>query len=434
MKVFKFFRMIWMALAIGFLCITTSCDDDFDKGTETKFVEVDIVLPDGYDESSLKDGIIIFKNLSSGISNEFRYPTSSKIEILQGLYDVEFSAISTSETGNEISIKGVVRSVQILSDETLVRIKAYSNIETDDLIISEIFFTGTLQNSGNQYYGDDYIKLYNNTDHVVYADGITLFETKFLTTQKLDFNPNIMEEAVTVHALYTISGTGKEHPVNPGEYVLLADVGIDHRTVNPNSFSLEHADWEWYDVSTKPDNLDIDSPIVDNLDKWYCYTQSFWLLHNRGFKAYGIARIPIDKEQYLQDYWYTYNYELVTDAGTFPMSQSAYRLPNDWVVDVVNCSVESEWEWNVTSPILDMGWASCGKIDKDKTRYFHAVRRKLLYIKNDGTPVFKDTNNSSVDFNSHTTPSEIELQHTITGLGEQPSTIITYDGITPINM
>ena len=79
-----------------------------------------------------------------------------------------------------------------------------------------------------------------------------------------------------------------------------------------------------------------------------------------------------------------------------------------------------------------MGWAYCGTIDKDKTRYFHAVRRKLLYLREDGTPVFKDTNNSSVDFNSHVTPSEIELQHTITGLGQESSKIVTYDGITPI--
>jgi len=409
-----------------------ACDDNFSSTQITHSVDVRLDLPEDIDVDNLKDAAISFRNLSSGESTEFSYPMPDNARILSGLYDIEFSASTISSAGNLTAIKAVGRSIRILSDGSMIRLKAYCNIESDDLIISEIFFSGTLQNSGNQYYGDDYIKLYNNTDHIVYADGLTLFETKFLTTQKLDFNPDIMSEAVTVHALYIIPGTGKEHPVNPGEYVLLADVGIDHRTVNPNSFSLEHADWEWYDVSTKPNNLDIDSQCVPNLDKWYCYTLSFWLLHNRGFKAYGIARIPIDKESYLRDYWYTYDYELVTNAGTFPMSQSAYRIPNGWVVDVVNCSVESEWQWNVTSPQLDMGWTGCGTIDKDKTRYFHAVRRKLLYVKDNGQAVFKDTNNSSVDFNSHTTPSEIELQHTITGLGKEPAKIITYDGVAPI--
>ena len=409
----------------------TSCDDEF---TESNMESVEIVInyPSDIDNDEITDAFVTFRNISSGQSTEFRYPSSSPISVLPGIYDVEYSASVLSSTGNTISIKGVTRSVQIVSSGVVIRIDAYSNIVTDDLIISEVFFTGTLQNSGNQYNGDDYVKLYNNTDHVVYADGITLFETKFLTTQKLTFDPDIMDEAVTVQALYTIPGNGKEHPVNPGEYILLADVGIDHRPANPNSFSLEHANWEWYDVSTKPNNLDIDSPLVPNLDKWYCYTQSFWMLHNRGFKAFGIARIPIDRETYLKDYWYSYDYELVTNAGTFPMSQSSYKLPNEWVIDAINCSVESEWQWNVTSPKLDMGWAYCGTIDKDKTRYFHAVRRKLLYLREDGTPVFKDTNNSSVDFNSHVTPSEIELQHTITGLGQESSKIVTYDGVTPI--
>ncbi|MDE6297352.1 MAG: DUF4876 domain-containing protein, partial [Muribaculaceae bacterium] len=271
-----------------------------------------------------------------------------------------------------------------------------------------------------------------NTDHIVYADGITLFESKFITTEKYIFTPDIMEEAVTVQALYTIPGSGKEHPVNPGEYILLADVGIDHRTVNPNSFSLEHADWEWFDNSSSASNLDIDSPVVPNLDKWYCYTKSFWMLHNRGFKAFGIARIPIDKEIYLTDYRYSYDYEVVTEVGTFPMSQTAYKIPNEWVIDVVNCSVEAEWKWNVTSPALDMGYAFCGKIDKDKTRYFHAVRRKFLYLADNDRPVFSDTNNSSFDFNSHVVPSEIELQHSVLGLGKGTSNIITYDGVTPV--
>lgn len=408
-----------------------SCDDDF-KESVSYPVEIILSFPSDIQESDVREGSITFKNLSSGLSSEYRYPSGKGISVLTGLYDVEYAATVVSNEGTILTLRGVARSVQIVSSGTLIRIEAYCNLEADDLIISEVFFAGTLQNSGNQYIGDDYVKLYNNTDHVVYADGITLFESKFLTTQKLSFTPDIMNEAVTVQALYTIPGNGQEHPVDPGEYILLADIGIDHRTINPNSFSLEHADWEWYDVSTIPSNVDIDSPTVPNLDKWYCYTQSIWMLHNRGFKAYGIARIPIDREDYLKNYWYSYDYELVTNAGTFPMSQSAYKIPNEWIIDVVNCSVEAEWQWNVTSPKLDMGWTYCGTIDKDKTRYFHAVRRKLLYLREDGTPVFKDTNNSTLDFNSHTTPSEIERQHTVTGLTGETAKIITYDGITPI--
>lgn len=426
--------MIKKILVILMVAVSiVGCDDSFNDSMQTFSADIRINFPEDVNEESISDGIVSFKNLSSGQISEFAYPLSGSVSMLPGLYDVEFSASAMTPNGNKTTVRGVCRSAQLLSDNTLIQINTFCNIDSDDLIISEVFFTGTLQSSGNEYQGDDYIKLYNNTDHVVYADGITLFESKFLTSQKLSVSPDYMNEAVTVQALYTIPGNGREHPVMPGEYLLLADIGIDHRQANPNSFSLEHADWEWYDVSSAPSHLDIDAPNVPNLDKWYCYTLSFWMLHNRGYKAFGIARIPIDKESYLRDYYYTYDYELITTAGSFSMSQNAYRIPNEWVVDAVNCAVASEWQWNVTAPSLDMGWAFCGTIDKDKNRYFHAVRRKLLYIADDGRAVFKDTNNSSADFNSNVTPSEIELQHTVTGLGLPPASELTYDGITKIS-
>lgn len=417
------------------LCLAVlacACDSGFGESGAGCSFDIRISLPDEVDAENIRDASLSLKNLSNGSVATYGFPLAGDSKVLPGIYDVEFSAKATTADGRDMDVRGVARSVQIMTDNALVSIKTFCSVPTDDLIIVEIFFTGTLQPSGNPYYGDDYVKLYNNTDHVVYADGLTLFESKFLTTQKLAFTPDIMAEAVTVQALYTIPGNGSEHPVYPGEYLLLADVGIDHRQVNPCSFDLSHADWEWYDVSTVPSQLDIDSPAVPNLDKWYCYTQSFWMLHNRGFKAFGIARIPVSRESYLADYRYSYDYELVTAAGSFPMSMSAYMIPNGWVVDVVNCSVESEWQWNVTDPTLDMGWTWCGTIDADKTRYFHSVRRKLLYIETDGRAVFKDTNNSSEDFNPNVTPSEIELQGSPAGIGKGPADKETYDGIEAV--
>ena len=209
--------------------------------------------------------------------------------------------------------------------------------------------------NGSQYYGDDYVKIFNNTDHVLYADGLTFLESKFVTTQKYNYTPDIMSQAMTVQALYTIPGSGKDYPVQPGEELWIVDTGIDHRVANENSFDCSGADFEWYDVSTQPAHLDIDGPVT-NLDKWYCYTLSFFVLHNRGFRAWALARIPIEKEQYLANYSYTYNYIIIVPAGVYPMSQTAYKVPNDWIVDAVNCSVEAERVWNVTDPSLDRGW------------------------------------------------------------------------------
>ncbi len=418
-----------LALASPGLVTLTSCDDSLESSLTRADVEVALTLPEDVQPSDVTNERYAFKNVSTGTTSTFL--PSETISLLPGLYDVSYTASAPLHNGLTAELKAMRQSVVLGEGANRIVLSPVCNLPSDDLIISEIFFAGTLQTSGNVYYGDDYIKLYNNTDRVIYADGLTIFESKLSTTQKLDLTPDIMPEAMTVHALYTIPGSGREHPVAPGEYLLIADTGIDHRVINPNSFDLSGADWEWYDVSSNPSSLDIDSPSVDNLDKWYCYTLSFFVLHNRGFKAYGIARIPLDRDTYLKDYYYSYDYVLITQAGSFPMSQSAYRLPNEWIKDVVTCSVQAQYEWNVCSPALDMGWTHCGSIDHDKGRYFHAVRRKMTGLTEDGRPILKDTNNSTEDFNAMVTPSEIEIQGSAIDVAGTPCTTLTYDGVTP---
>ncbi len=408
------------------LLLMTSCDDTLSGTIDLVNVKVEITAPQDIEVVSRQHESISFRNISSG--SVTAYSPDDEIRLLPGLYDVGYSADVVLGNGATASLRALEPGV-VISTELTVCLDAYCVIDNDDLLISEIFFTGTLQPSGNSYYGDGYIKLYNNTGHTVYADGLVIFESKFLTTEKRAYTPDIMDEAVTVQALYQIPGSGTEHPVAPGAYLLICDVAMDHRHANPNSFDLSHADFEWYDESGKPGSMDIDSPLAPNLDKWYCYTQSVWLLHNRGFKAYGIARIPVGRDIYLRDHLYSFDYEIVTTAGSFPMSGTGYSLPNVWITDIVTCSVASEYAWQVCSPALDSGYTWCGTLDNDKTRHFHSVRRKMVSLDADGHPVLQDTNNSAADFNACVVPSEIEAQHSATDSNGTPATSVTYDGI-----
>jgi hypothetical protein len=427
-------KRILLAIIPLLALLVSSCGDDSLSGAvEATRITFTIDRPaDLADDAVVARGTFTLKNVSSALTSEWL--EGDDISVIPGLYDITYTAQVTLPNGTVTQLKASRSSVIIPSGSQAVNVvmQAYNNRVADDLIIAEVFFSGTLQTSGNQYNGDDYVKLYNNTDHVIYADGITFWESKFTTVNKYVYTPDIMSEAVTIQAVYTVPGSGTDHPVQPGEYFLLADTGIDHRTINPNSFDLSTADFEWYDVSTSPSNLDIDSPTVPNLDKWYCYTLSFFILHNRGFKAYGISRIPVDRDTYLRDYLYTYDYEIISTAGVFPMEGSAYRMPNDWVVDAVCCSVASTYAWNVVDPSLDSGWTHCGSIDKDPQRYFRSVRRKVLYLDDNGTPVLKDTNNSTDDFNADCIPSEIELQGTAIDANGTPCTSLTYDGKTAV--
>ena len=423
------YRKVINLLALAMVLTVTACNDSEDVSRTTAGITIN--FPEGISAGAVSHDTLTFVNVATGES--VKIPASQTPVLPQGLYNCFYKAdVTYQENGDQIEgrLRGASESVKLIGSETSFTMNTHLLIDENDFIIEEIFFTGTLRASNKQYYGDDYVKIYNNTDRILYADGLALVESKFISTEKYDYTPDIREDTMTVHAIYVVPGSGKEHPVLPGQSMILCDTGIDHRVANPNSFDLSAADFEWYDVSTEPNNMDIDSKTVPNLDKWYCYTLSFWVLHNRGFCSYALARIPIDKETYLRDYYYTYSYTMYLPAGTFPMQQSAYKIPNSWIVDGVNCSVEAARVWDILPPNVDAGWTHCGKIDHDKERYFKSVRRKVAGFEN-GRCILQDTNNSSDDFNTECVPSIIEQQGTAKDAQGTKASTVTWDGVMP---
>lgn len=429
-------NIILFLMALPLVALSSCSDEDSSSvpHTQSKFT---VTLPEGISDLKIEDQSLQLTNLSTG--KTVKYQSLNDVDLMEGLYDCVYSAEVTytaknaegEETTNKGRLSGKTENVEITGKEKNIGIDTYFSADNDDFIFEEIFFSGTLRSSGSQYYGDSYIKIYNNTDHVLYADGVAFCESKFKSTLYFDYSPDIRKDTMTIWSIYVIPGSGKDHPVMPGHSLLICDTGIDHRNANPNSFDLSNADFEWYDVSTQPSHMDIDSPTVPNLDKWYCYTLSFYVLHNRGFTSFALARVPIGKEEYLKKYKYTYYYTMYLPAGTFPMQQDAYKLPNSWIIDGVNCSVEAKRLWNILPPSIDAGWTHVGTIDHDKTRYFRSIRRKMMYLNADGTMHLQDTNNSTEDFNTECIPSIIEMQHSAIDAQGTKATKETYDGVQP---
>ncbi|MBR1630762.1 MAG: DUF4876 domain-containing protein [Paludibacteraceae bacterium] len=393
-----------LTIVLLLLCCA-ACNQETPLTAETD-VEITVQLPQGISASQIQSLQITAHNVNTGHDTPLAItPTDSctyETRMTEGFYDLSLTGlILLSDTARTtISMQGYTAANAIKGEGCKVRIETHVVNPSNDFVIAEIFFTGTLTPEGKQYNGDKYFRIYNNSDSIRYADGLILMESDFLTVNKYDFQPDIMNEAMTVNALYRIPGNGTDVPVGPHKSLLIADNAIDHRQANPNSFDLSTADFEWYDVSTNANIVDIDNPLVPNLEKIYCYTLTIWVPHNRGFTAFALGRLPHDMtvEEYLQRGWYTYEYDLYTSAGVSHMSQSAYRFENDWIIDAVNCSVEAKFQGLVTATSLDCGWTHCGTIDKDKTRYGKSVRRRTVALDADGRPILQDTNNSSVDF------------------------------------
>lgn len=321
------------------------------------------------------------------------------VTIPTGYYDWSSSGVFGT-AGRLQRIRGYAKGQSTVGTGN-VDIRTYLTSNNTDLIIAEVFFAGTLTPEGKQYTGDKYVVLYNNTEDTLFADGIVLVESKMKNTTQITLKPvDFRNEYFAADALYRIPGTGKEHPVAPGGTILLVDNGIDHRSYNPNSFDLSHADFEWYDVSTNPNYTDVNNPDVEDLEKIYCYTLTIWAPNNQGNTSLALCRLPdsISAEDYVARYKFTYDYIIVTKAGTFDMSATACKLMNNWVVDAVNLCPSTTYQWLVVDDSLDGGYTYVATAGNDKSRYGKCVRRRTMTTHPSGRRILQDTNNSTEDF------------------------------------
>lgn len=402
----KISKTLALIMSIAAMMLAASCEESNNQLEMTEItlsIDIDTDLP-GF---SMKDGNFTLRNVNTGIETTVTLG-NNRTSVIKGLYNVTFvgtgSYLADDNVDTEINIQGILQNASVTSATGNLQIPAFIRNASTGFVIAEIFGVGTYTPDNKQYNGDQYVRIVNNSDERLYADGLVFMESKFTTTSKYDYVPDIMNEAIAVQAVAVVPGNGNDVPVEPGESLILCDNAINHKEANVNSIDLSKADFEWYTESTSSANPDIDNPEIPNLDMYYNYTLSIWILNKQGNRVYAIGRIPsnVSKESYLRDYVYEYTYTMVTGA-TSP-TQRCYKFPNEWVIDAVTLSPANSYEWNITIPSIDMGHTYFGVNNTVSENIGKAVVRKVAYTA-DGRDILQDTNNSSIDFIPSTQPT-----------------------------
>lgn len=336
-----------------------------------------------------------------------------------GSLTLKFEENPTAESRHSdvkvMSAGGDVELINVSVDQS------WRDVEPGEILIEEVYFTGTpLPSTGktNTRNVDQYFKLTNNTDELLYADRILIIESKNAnagSTWKV-FKDPIVEQYCEAGVVMCVPGNGTDVPLQPGESLIIASNGLNFKEgysanknmtveMNPDGLDLSKANFEWFTQSTNS-TMDVDVPEVPNMDIWFAYTLSILNLHDRGFQSYAIAQAPVTmtKEAFLEEYnWAGAEYVNHTLAGEFEQTLTlAYKVPNEWVIDAVACTVPSIVNTRQFSELLCTGWtwASPQDIDQDAQRYGHSVLRKRG---DDGKLI--DTNNASNDFTPNSIPS-----------------------------
>ncbi len=392
------------AAALSALALFSCSGEDDPNFTECP---VSFSQPSGYEDIEADSVKLVVRNVSNNVETTYsldNYPVQINIE--DGIYDFTLYVYVTKTDGtrkySEV-LRDAKQNVSVSGGECSLSFNPVRISGGQGFVLADICLNSRLPEGVKTNIGYAWFRIYNNSSDVLYADSLCLFETKFNTTNKFaNYQPDVMNEAVTLIALYQIPGSGKDYPVQPGESILIADRAIDHTETNALALDLSSANFEWYDETTN--GLDVDNLDVPNLTCVWKSSKSVWTPNIQANTVFGIGYIggesgALANDEYLTDYVYDYSYDQTITGKdgtttTKTMTQKGfYKFPNQWVLDAVTFAPSEAYVWNVTAQSIDAGYVSLGATGSDANRLGKSARRKFA----DGAIV--DTNNSSVDFN-----------------------------------
>lgn len=301
----------------------------------------------------------------------------------------------------------------------------------DHLIIEEVCYSGSWHEKWNNIYKDDqYIKITNPTNKVIYLDGMALVQSG-LSARKLrnlqagtDYRNTHFGAAMLVR--FPGKNGGQEYPINAGESVYIAKIAYNHTQQTgeslwcENSYDLSKVNFEWATPGQISNEGDYpENPNVPNMIAVYPREDSddgsepLSLIPEYGTLA--LIQIPNDvtDEMLLKTDQYkwttTWTSEEKNDGGGVDQEGGGHKhdneydpvvflkLPNEWIIDAVQICPQQDFQWSVVSPKIDKGYCSVYTSSQDKNRNPREFTGKALKRKHDGKK-FVDTDNSTVDF------------------------------------
>ncbi len=328
-----------------------------------------------FGSENVRNAKILLQSPSLGNTYEFYSDTNGAVTItglLSGKYFVSVeramtAAEMTTITGSAASgyslVNKEVRSIELIAgDNAPIVLRLDIRVGATPLIISEIYACGP-PGSG-LYYHDKYVEVYNQSDSVIYLDGLivaVIYSSSYLGL-------NYRDDPAYIHSksIWMFPGTGRDYPIQPGQFVVCAEDAIDHRMNAPLSVDLSSAPFEFY----KDDAPDIDNPAVPNMIRIYQEAGNDWLIGGEK-GALAIARFPADS-------LIPYNDE--------------FLIPYTAVLDAVEyMSDPTLLDKKTVNPSLDAGSAGGIQFYTGKSM----ERKKLSDVPR---IILRDENNSSFDY------------------------------------
>lgn len=331
-------------------------------------------------------GVAIFEDLTPGTYNLscVKNLTAQEASDASGY----FEAIVLNGTKANVNLFGGVDSV----DELVLDGKPSSA-----LIIKEVYYSGANDPSWATLFKDQFVEIYNNSAEVVYADGLYLAS---LSPQKVGASssdvPSTLsfEEFVYAEKVAQIPGSGQDYPVLPGESIVIAYNAVDWTDAGAKDFTvdLSGADFEIYAVEwleslgrTGNTWFDIDNVDVANMNMIYLNIENGGSFNLQTGGA-SMAILNCDE---------TPSETILDPAASESNPIYFMKLKVADIVDGVDLLANAEaGDFKRLPASIDAGF----NYVTGSSYTSLSVSRKVAKTTTNGRVIYKDTNNSSEDF------------------------------------
>jgi hypothetical protein len=262
-------------------------------------------------------------------------------------------------------------SLYIDNNDTLNLKLIAQTSKSSALLISEIYYSGA-KSIIPQYFHDQFTEIYNNSNQTLYLDSLLI----------ADVESGFINDSL-IHATHAcmFPGTGNDYPIQPGEFIIIAQDAIDHSIYPVNTVDLTEANFEYY----LADKGDVDNPNAANmLNIHHKYGNDFL------YSVFSNAIVIMDVKNP-----YEYGYD----------EFNRILLHKNAVIDGVEYRDNpSELDMKRLDASIDAGLA--GGIPS----YSSQSIERYIDRYEDGRMILMDNNNSSLDFhvNKPPTPGWVE--------------------------
>ncbi len=313
-------------------------------------------------------------------------------DLLPGIYEVQVTRYLTAEevssAGTEVKAMAGGRWIRAPRDDVQVVNVAASR--RHGLVFSEIAIVYPLpwETGGPTYTYGTYLELYNDSEETVYLDGMILGfawsryrENPIGWTCSISLPFRTDPQGVWANWFLRFPGSGTDHPVAPGETVLIARSAIDHTPVHSSLEDLSGADFE-FAPEFSADNPDVPNLTSIGLDALNINTPTI------GVPIF--LSLPVDTESLprLTEQWLGYTYARFPRESILDLVIPVYDYTKGVIELAPPCSqaIDPHFE---TLPGRALWESSDGPA-------WTAQRRVL--ITSDGRKSLQDTNTSMADF------------------------------------